>query len=126
MTYYDAWITQPSAIADLDWQGSSSSRSAAIGCSPMFPEGKVAFFAIRDGIKSGRFHGAQVDHLVWAAVMTRNEIVTFLAEVFGPPGRYEQHHDDGLRHLSDRMRELRSFVARLPGDEAFAIVAEEF
>jgi len=126
MTYCDAWISDPSDVPGLDWKGISTLVNAPIRCSPMFPEGHAAHFAIRKGIESGRLRGEQVDPLVWAAVMTKQEIVALLTEIFGPPGQYERRHDSGLRHLADRMRELRAFVNGLPADGVFAAVTDEF
>jgi hypothetical protein len=91
-----------------------------------FPEGRDAFFAILDAIRSGRFRGEQVDHLVWRANVDRAQIQVLMTEVYGPPGTYEARHDDGLKHLADKMRKLRAFIAALPSDQDIVLMADEF
>jgi hypothetical protein len=113
MTYYDAWLRAPDTFGET-----------ATAWLP--PEHREAFFYIRDGIKSGRLHGEQVDHLTWRATVTPTEIEALLAEIYGPPGDYEARHDGGLTHLADRMRTVRAFIAALPPDQDITIMADEF
>jgi hypothetical protein len=58
--------------------------------------------------------------------MTKADIVTFMAELFGAPGQYEARHDGVLQHQADRVRDIWAFVTELPEDEQFAVVADEF
>jgi hypothetical protein len=94
---------------------------------PWFPPERggrgTAFFAIRDGVQSGRFEGIQVDWASWAARMTRAEIERFIDEMYGAPGEYEAREP---KHLADQMRAVRDCVAALPPDRQFAVVCEEF
>jgi hypothetical protein len=111
-TYFDAWIKAPDASGEtaIAW----------------LPDGKAAFFAVRDGIRSGRLRGEQVDHLTWRATVNRAEIKELMAEVYGPAGIYEVQHDGGLAHLADRLRSVRAFIAALPPDGEFTVTADEF
>jgi hypothetical protein len=45
-----------------------------------------------DGIRSGRFQGTQINHLIWGALMSKADIVTFLTELLGAPGQCEAQH----------------------------------
>jgi hypothetical protein len=108
MTFYDVWIARPE-------QPTVS-----------FPEGRAAFFAIREGTKFRRWPGEQADHLRWEAQMMRPEIEALLAEVYGPEGEYEAKHAGPLEHLANKMRALRAFVAGLPEGNAVTVVADAF
>jgi len=108
MTAYDASITAPG------------------GGSAHFPEGRLAFFAIKEGIKAGGLRGEQTDHLTWRAQMTRGEIEALLKALFGPEGAYETKHAGVLGHMAARMGELRAFVAGLPDGHAFSVTVDEF
>jgi hypothetical protein len=112
LTYFDAWIKAPDA-----------SGKAAIA---WLPDGKAAFFAVRDGIQSGRLRGEQVDHLSWRATVNRAEIEELMGEVYGSTGVYEAQQDGGLTHLADRMRSVRAFIAALPADQDIVLMADEF
>jgi hypothetical protein len=112
LTYYDAWLEAP------DTPGSVATA--------WLPEGRQAFSAIRDAIRSGRLRGEQVDHLVWRATVTVAEVEALMADVYGPPGAYEGRHDAGMQHLADKMRKLRAFIAALPADREFELKADEF
>jgi hypothetical protein len=107
MTYYDVWITQPEQPVAF------------------FPEGRAAFFVVKEGIEGGRWRGEQTDHLTWRARMTRSEIEALIEEAFGTEGSYEAQYAVG-EHLAARMRALRAFVAALPEGEEFPVMADEF
>ena len=130
MTFYDTWITEPATFPELLGLLGSEEKPTRIPSpgrrSPMFPEGYTAFFVIRDGIRSGRFQGTQINHLTWGALMTKADIVTFLTELFGAPGRCEARHNGVLQHQADRVRDIWAFVTELPEGELFAVVADEF
>ena len=127
MTHYDAWITQPGDYPDLLVLKAGITQSNTVfERTPYFPEGDLAFRALCTGIRSGRFRGTQVDHLVRAALVTKTEINSFLDDVYGPPGEYEQRHGGALQHMAGRMKSLRDFVAELPEDGLFALAADEF
>jgi hypothetical protein len=75
LTCYDAWLTAQEA----------SEETTVV----WFPDGERVFFRLRDGIRSGRFRGEQVDHLVWRATVSRIEIETLLNELYGPIDCFE-------------------------------------
>jgi hypothetical protein len=112
LTYFDAWIRAPDASGEA--------------ATAWLPDGKAAFFAIRDGIRSGRFRGEQVDPLAWHATVTRAQLEELLGQVYGAPGIYEARHDARLQHLADKMRKLRAFIAALPADQEIVLMADEF
>ena len=124
MTYYDAWIATSSAAEVTGRVEGSAGYRQPTERSPFLPEGRQAFFCLRDGIKSGTYRGRQVDWGSYAASMTRQEVEAFLKETHGAPGIYEKNC--GLTHLADRMRELRAFVANLPESTELKVVVEEF
>jgi hypothetical protein len=99
---------------------------ALVNRSPWFPDGYEAFFAVRDGILSGRFRGEQTDHLVWTAIVTCAEIEVLLDELYGPIGDFEARHAGSMEHLADSMRDLREFVAGLQPDGEYMLMADEF
>jgi hypothetical protein len=49
-----------------------------------------------------------------------------MGEIYGPAGAYEARHDDGLQHLADKMRKLRTFIAAFPADQDIVLMADEF
>jgi len=119
MTYFDCWIAEPESVPSLlgDDRQLRSGRQGNTR-NPMFPDGRRAFFVVRDGIASGKYRGIQVDALTWATLMTRAEILSLLAELFGPPGDFEARHAGPLHHLAKRMTALRAFVTGLPEGQA--------
>lgn len=126
MTYYDAWIEEPTS-AELEQLEQSPSEAGPFERSPLFPEGRDAFFLLRDEVASGALRGFQVDWGSYAAFMNRAAIEAFLAKTHGPPSAYEASHEaHGLSHIADKMRALREFVARLPEGRWFKVVVEEF
>jgi hypothetical protein len=125
VTYYDAYITSAHDVGGFDQHADQAGGTAPVR-SPLFPGGTEAFFAIRDAAKSMEVDGIQIDWGSWAILMTRDEIIAFLARIYGPPGHYEAQHAGTLQHLADKMQALRDFVLGLPPGERFAVVAEEF
>jgi hypothetical protein len=111
MTYYDAWIRAPDA----------SGEEATLP-----PARREAFFHIRDAIRAGRLRGEQVDQLTWRATVNRAELEVLMDEIYGPAGAYEARHEGDLKHLADKMRKLRAFIAALPADQEFQLKADEF
>ena len=112
LTHFDAWIKAPDASGEAT--------------TAWLPDGKAAFMAVRDGIRSGRLRGEQVDHLSWRATVNRAEIEELMGEVYGSTGIYEAQHDGGLTRLADRMRSVRAFIDALPPDGEFTLTADEF
>jgi hypothetical protein len=113
LTYYDAWIKAPDA-----------SREEAAAWLP--PARREAFFHIRDAIRAGRLRGEQVDQLTWRATVNRAGLEVLMDEIYGTAGAYEARHDGGLKHLADKMRKLRAFIAALPADQDIVLMADEF
>lgn len=128
MTSQDTWITYADGYPDLlELMKGFGQTSTLKFRSPYFPDGHLAASVVRRGISDGRFRGAQVDPLVWAALMSKAELLAFLDEVYGDPGEYERRFERGpLRHMAERLKSLRAYVAELPENEQFAVVADEF
>ncbi len=125
MTYLDTYVTTTNRVVGL---GGEAPEDGTWSGSPVpwFPPDHgygTAFFAIRDGVQSGRFEGVQVDWGSWAARMTRAEIEQFLEEIYGPAGEYEAKEPE---HLAEKMRTLRRVVANLVPGRHYAVVCEEF
>jgi hypothetical protein len=109
MTIFDCWLAGP-----------DDERTCFL------PEGRDAFFNLKEGIQAGRYRGEQVDPLTWQAEMTKTEISAFIQEVYGPAGQYERQNAGPMEHMADKMRAARAFVAALPDDRPAKITADEF
>jgi hypothetical protein len=125
MTYTDVYITAANNVEELG-EGPKDAERPHCWFPPWYPSLPDAFTEIRDRVTSGRFRGVQVDWGSWAARMTRDEVLAFIDEIYGPPGAYEAQNAGVMEHLADKMRELRRYVAELPADGKFAVVCEEF
>ena len=125
MTFFDAWIGPAGPFAGLARGERPSADGPPARLSPLFPSpgGRDTYFLLRDRIADGILLGMQTDWGSHAALVKRADLERILSELYGPPGAYEA---GALVHLADQMRELRAFVAALPPDERFTLVAEEF
>src|ERR1035437_2205434 len=129
MTYRDVFIGELSDGADpLDW-GGNWNGNVPQAVSTTFPPhgggmlGGLPFSQLQDRISSGKFQGKQVDWGGWAAKVTRQEILDFIAEVYLGD---EWYTDPKLMpHLYQNMQTLIAYVRGLPEDRAFALVATE-
>ncbi len=120
MTYYDVYIGR---LDDprFSWGGEGREGSPPTRSSPFFPPARGrsggypggAFGDLVDAIERGRFRGRQVDWGSWVAAVTKNDIETFMEEIYG-----EEEEDDSLR-------ELRAYVAGLQARKRYALVASE-
>jgi hypothetical protein len=88
ITHRDVFIGELSSGADpLDW-GGDWNGNVPDAKSPMFPPHgggslqEYPFSQLIDRISSGRFQGKQVDWGGWAAKVTKQEILDFIAEVY--------------------------------------------
>jgi len=55
--------------------------------------------------------------------MNRDKVLRFIEEIFGPADAYEAKHAGVMEHLADQMRTLRKYVAELPADGRYAVLA---
>jgi type I restriction enzyme M protein len=93
--------------------------------SPYFPAEVrgLPFFRLIEKISSGAFSGKQVDWGGWAAKVSKQDILDFIAEVYCGQEWYAD--PKVMPHLFESMQTLMAYVRSLPEDGTFALVATE-
>jgi hypothetical protein len=124
MSFHDVYI------GDLDdpnfrWQGGNWEGNCPRALSPFFPPGTPSgpgnpFWALIEKLNKKQFEGKQSDWGAWVAKVNKEQIETFIDEVYGT---YEQ--PEPLAHLRKRFNELKAFVATLDHAKTYALVATE-
>ena len=129
ITHRDVYIGELSTGSDpLDW-GGDWNGNVPDAKSPMFPPHGIGslsedpFSQLIDRISSGKFQGKQVDWGGWAAKVTKEEILDFIAEVYQGDEWYID--PEVMPHLYQNMQTLMDNVRSLPEGGAFALVATE-
>ena len=81
------------------------------------------FSEVVEKISTGQFQGKQVDWAGWAAKVTKQELLKFIADVY----RGDEWYVDPtiMPHLFENMQTLLAYVRSLPEDGALALVATE-
>jgi hypothetical protein len=99
------------------------------GLSPFFPFtfNSRHFFEIKHRVEDGRFEGRQVDWGSWEAVVTKKDILEFIADMYGERGKdYLARYDKGsLAFKREQMYELLNYVDKLEDGKEYALVASE-
>ena len=126
MTFYDVWIGPAVDPWGLAGRPPAAPLDQPRRPSPVFPDGRTAFFELWRRIDSGALRGWRLDWGSWAALATRADVEALFAAICGPPGAYEARHAGELEHLAERLRALRAFVAELPGSGPFTLVGAEY
>ena len=114
--YRDVYIGGPDLVAPVLRGHLPAIAGAPYRISPYFPPGAGDIFAeVVRRIGAGLLIGRQTAAACWCALVCPHEIVALLDEVYGAPG------DDPPPLMA-----LRRFVAALPTDCTFALVATAF
>jgi hypothetical protein len=94
--------------------------------SPFFPQpigGSRHFWEIKDRVEDGRYKGRQVDWGCWVAVVTKKDILAFIADIYGERGKgFLAHYSD---FNNDNMYELLNFIDKLEDGKEYLLAASE-
>ena len=115
--YRDVYIGGPDLVAPILRGHIAAIEGAPYRISPFFPPiapGDV-FSEVVERIRGGLLNGRQTATTCWCALVGPREIEALLDEVYGAPGEDPPP-----------LSALRRFVAVLPGDCTFALVAMAF
>ncbi len=93
--------------------------------SPFFPDGSTAFRRLVEKINSKVFHGEQVDWGAYAAIVTKEQILSFMEELYPPEWQEKTIEFNKCVGLPDEYGELKDFVETLSNDEKYILVASE-
>jgi len=112
--YRDVYISGPDLVAPVLRGHVAAIEGAPYRISPFFPPTAPTdvFVEVVDRIRGGLLHGGQTAAACWCALVCPNEIAALLNEVYGAPGEDPPP-----------LEALRRFVAVLPHDCTFALVA---
>jgi hypothetical protein len=125
VSHLNVYIGDVAAGPDaLDW-GAQESRARLPGRkSPYFPpcDGRAYLRAV-EKIEQGLLDGRKLDRGIFAAKVTKRQVLDFIGEVYD---RDPLYRDPGVapRH-SAWLGELRAAVRGWPGDGCFALIACE-
>jgi hypothetical protein len=123
MTQTDVYIARLSDKPDaLDWGGQYNIGNIPNRLGPFFPPGGKPFYDLISKIKQGALLGQQVDWGAWAANVSKQDILDFIAATYQGDRTYSD--PDYMPHLYPMLGKLLAFVEALP-DERFALVASE-
>jgi hypothetical protein len=118
----DVYIGELSTGADpLDW-GGDWNGNAPVRKSPFFPP-SAPFYKLKEMISSGKFPGKQVDWGGWAARVSKQDILDFVAEAYRGNTYYTD--PNAMPHLYQDMQTLMSYIHALPDDRSYALAATE-
>ena len=94
--------------------------------SDFFPQpsgGSRHFYEVKRRVDDGRFKGRQVDWGCWVAIVTKEEILGYIADIYGERGK------DFLARYSDcandSMYELLDFIDKLEDGKEYLLAASE-
>ena len=125
MTFYEAWIgdlgedtDHPFSLEGGDWSGHFPSRISILF--PPQPRGESPFSLICGLVHQKKHKGAQTDWGTWVAVVSKQDIIGFLSDVYG-----DEPEPLHMEHLNAQLAELRTFVAGLDKSKHYALVAQE-
>ena len=93
--------------------------------SPFFPDGSTAFRRLVKKIDSKAFQGAQVDWGAYAAIVTKEQILSFMEELYPPEWQEKKREFNKMCGVPDEYGELKDFVEALSEDEKYILVASE-
>jgi len=114
--YRDVYIAGPDLVAPVLRGAAPPVEGAPYRISPFFPPSPRDVFAeVVERIRAGALIGRQTANACWCALVSPPEIASLIDEVYGAGA------DD-----SPRLSALRRFVAALPGDCQFSLVALAF
>jgi hypothetical protein len=109
----------------LDWGGDPNIANAPKRrLTPRFPPVRAGSpdprSTVVEQIKTGEYHGRQVDWGAWAALVTKADIVALVEQLYGadPYLGYPEH-------LRQPMDEFRSAVTALADNTRYALIADE-
>lgn len=127
MTYTDVWVGELAEGKDpLDWGGewrigNTPAKSLCSSFPPSSSGRLEPFSTVVDLIKTGVFAGKQVDWGAWAAVVSKQDILALLDDLYGTDPSYSC-----LEHLCEQLAGVRVAMQALPSDGRFALIADEF
>ncbi|WP_198371420.1 hypothetical protein [Roseomonas rosulenta] len=114
--YRDVYIAGPDLVAPVLRGVAPPVEGAPYRISPFFPPTpRDVFSEVVERIRRGALTGRQTAAACWCALVSPNEIEALLDDVYGTP------EED-----PPRLSALRRFVAALPGDCQFSLVATSF
>jgi hypothetical protein len=114
--YRDVYIAGPDLVAPVLRGIIAPVDGAPYRISPFFPPSARDVFAeVVERIRAGALTGRQTAAACWCALVSPNEIAALLDEMYGTA------NED-----PPRLSALRRFVAALPGDCQFSLVAMAF
>ena len=111
--YRDVYIAGPDLVAPVLRGVVPPVEGAPYRISPFFPPAPPDIFAeVVDRIRAGALPGRQTAAACWCALVSPPEIASLIDEIYGT----------GTEEPA-RLAALRRFVAALPGDCAYSLVA---
>jgi hypothetical protein len=114
--YRDVYIAGPDLVAPVLRGVIAPVDGAPYRISPFFPPSALDIFAeVVDRIHRGALTGRQTATACWCALVSPIEIAALLDDVYG-----------AIEEDPPRLSALRRFVAALPGDCQFSLVAASF
>lgn len=114
--YRDVYIAGPDLVAPVLRGVIPPLDGAPYRISPFFPpSAQDVFTVVVDRIRQGALTGRQTAAACWCALVSPTELACLIDEVYGTPAEEVP-----------RLLALRRFVAALPGDCQFSLVALSF
>jgi len=115
--YRDVYIAGPDLVAPMLRGAAPPVSGAPYRISPFFPPNppRDVFAEVVERIRTGVLPGRQTSEACWCALASPAEIAALIDDLYGAPPAE-----------SPRLAALKRFVAALPGDCAFSVVALAF
>lgn len=127
MTYLDVYVAELADGSDpLDWPGSTWSGNSAKGITECFPPASgygQPFFRLRENIERGEYKGKQIDWGAWAAILTKQQILTFIDDNYR--GNEWYTNPTKAPDLYEKLQAIVECVRSLPDGKSYALIAEE-
>jgi hypothetical protein len=114
----DVWIDYDEGQS-FDWEGGDWGKDvggyAAKDRSPLFPCGHDAFDRVRELINSGKYQNDWIDNLTRYVIVPKSEILTLIESLYST-----------IDHLDKKLDELKDYVLKLPENQLYKLVSQEF
>jgi hypothetical protein len=115
----DVWIEYENGQS-FEWEGGDWAKDVVDGSvaktrSPFFPCGHEAFAKVRELIASEKYQNDWDDPLTRYVIVPKFEIINIIESLYST-----------INHLNKELDELKKYVIKLPDNQLYKLVSQEF
>ena len=123
----DVYISE---LEGYDFDGDFRIGNSPGPWSEFFPQpsgGSRHFYEVKRRVDDGRFKGRQVDWGCWVAIVTREQIWEYVADIYGERFKdlLERYTEESYAHLRKSINELMDFIDKLEDGKEYLLAASE-